>query len=651
MSHRKFKVLINTIVLGTSLSVLAGSGSFKTNERERGSQASYDPGPKKDSLWIPMFGSVPNYRKIGKDYLGQEKFRWNIGPMWYRGRLGEDQVKVLVVGQEGAQDENTSNRTFTGGTGTKTQNMLAGLEMDRSYLFLNTFVYTIFNQRPPDPKKGENYSMEDYLKMEQGLDSPIVKYRHQLMDYTAQYNSNSLSMMVAVGAGARESMITWIESRGGKCPGNDPNKCDTTNMKIYKQEFGDQRGPNKAGLESIVDGVKYTDDTVQLKNETVVIHVPHPGIAGKDKENGLATVRAGFKRAADRITSFIEKNPTWMDGKSGRPRPDTGSTDDIIRNMNNFSYRNSPAPHWDFAFATSARLGDGGTNTVRDGQDAIVMNADGEEYGSKGRTDDSIVNRKLTRDGRNENEGRPWEPPRWNPRKPEQAASFDYGPCGYIKPGETCAMSEALMSWPDFAKLSPKPTMHPSFGIGASYRGNPRHASLVILADQFSYDDVFTARALTGEVGQRLQTWLDKNGYDNSDDDKSNDYVIIRSLPVDTLKMSDSERNELATNPDVLAAVRRILTEVNVSGPESMRAIALGKTSQLVAKEFDDLFEFESLDVNGLPKDLTDIARVDLPYSTRYFMGTSGNRSSADGGKYYRFEAPKWVKKTPIPNR
>ena len=30
-------------------------------------------------------------------------------------------------------------------------------------------------------------------------------------------------------------------------------------------------------------------------------------------------------------------------------------------------------------------------------------------------------------------------------------------------------------------------------------------------------------------------------------------------------------------------------------------------------------------------------------------MGKDGNRAGGDKGKYYRFEAPKWVKRTPVP--
>ena len=49
--------------------------------------------------------------------LGGEQFRWHFGPMFYRGRLTDGDVKVLVIGQEGAQDESLGHRSFVGGTG------------------------------------------------------------------------------------------------------------------------------------------------------------------------------------------------------------------------------------------------------------------------------------------------------------------------------------------------------------------------------------------------------------------------------------------------------------------------------------------------------------------------------------------------------
>src|SRR5690606_33198949 len=118
---------------------------------DRGKRWEYDPGPTADTKWAQLFAETPNYRGLGIKVLGgramsDEKFRWVYGPMYYRGRLTPSSVKVFVIGQEGAQDENVSNRAFTGSTGTKMQNFLRAMGINHSYLFMNTFVYTINGQ-------------------------------------------------------------------------------------------------------------------------------------------------------------------------------------------------------------------------------------------------------------------------------------------------------------------------------------------------------------------------------------------------------------------------------------------------------------------------------------------------------------------------
>jgi hypothetical protein len=109
----------------------------------RGSPADHDPGPT--PAWAELFADTPNYRGIGLA-LTNAKFRWHFGPMFYRGRTAEGAARVLIIGQEGAQDESLSHRSFTGGTGARMQHLLNHLGITRSYLFLNTFVYPINGQ-------------------------------------------------------------------------------------------------------------------------------------------------------------------------------------------------------------------------------------------------------------------------------------------------------------------------------------------------------------------------------------------------------------------------------------------------------------------------------------------------------------------------
>jgi hypothetical protein len=184
--------------------------------QNRGYPWEYDPGPPKNRRWARLFAETPNYRALGKAVLGSEKFRWHFGPMFYRGRLWDNQVKVLVIGQEGAQDESLAHRAFTGGTGARMQHLLNYLGISESYLFLNTFVYPIYGQYDPP-----------LHWLAQHPDSPVVQHRQALFNYVLE--RNNVHLVIAVGNAARESVVTWIQSRGGACPGgaSDLSNCDS----------------------------------------------------------------------------------------------------------------------------------------------------------------------------------------------------------------------------------------------------------------------------------------------------------------------------------------------------------------------------------------------------------------------------------------
>jgi hypothetical protein len=158
----------------------------------RGFPWEYDPGPPRNRSWPRLFAETPNYRALGKTLTGREAYRWHFGPMFYRGRLGDGQVKVLIVGQEGAQDESLSHRSFTGGTGGRMQHLLNHLGIPRSYLSLNTFVYPIFGQYTGDLRA-----------LAQHPDSPIRRHRERMFDYLA--SRNDLHLAIAVGPAAKES--------------------------------------------------------------------------------------------------------------------------------------------------------------------------------------------------------------------------------------------------------------------------------------------------------------------------------------------------------------------------------------------------------------------------------------------------------------
>lgn len=605
-------------------------------EKLRGNPAHYDPGAPKNSSWAKLYASAPNYRQVGKAVLGGsgEKFRWEMGPMWYRGRLGKNQVKVFVVGQEGAQDENVSNRAFTGSTGTKTQNFLNHIGIFRSYLFMNTFVYTINGQLDGDPK---------FNFLEQGLGvknpelSPVVKYRHELFDNMLLENSDTVAIFMGVGAGGKASLATWINARGGKCSvASEMQNCDTTNM--------------------VVNG--------KAVPKVLVIGVPHPG--GASANNGgasaLANIIRGFTSAANRVAEFKQQNPSWLTFDSADDFDESGRKVTESARLNimkgKYNYKDAGVPYRDFAFGTNKQMGATGTTSNRWKADSIQVFSANGVYGDKSAkySEAALGNKKystinsagLSKAGFKNGVDMPWEPPKYGT---PMADAYDSGPCQNYNPNQSpCRL--ALMMINDWDEDLFIQAQSASFGPTSLYRGNLQNPEILIIADQTSHDDFFSGRALTGEVGQKLQTWLEEKGANDN-------YAIIRTNPFDTL-IDDSKGlhdQAILKNAAVEKKVTELIKEVMKNGTQEVYTIG-DWARELGVKIAPNA---KAIDTEVKAKNISAIPRKDLPYHSRWWMGTSGNRAirgnggSAKGkvdGKYhyYRFYAPDWNNTYPVPS-
>ncbi len=331
----------------------------------RGTPWEHDPGPPRNRRWLRLFGDTPNYRGIGKALSGRDLFRWHFGPMFYRGRLGDGQVKVLVVGQEGAQDESLSHRAFTGGTGARMQHFLGHLGIVRSYLFLNTFVYPIFGQ---------------YVgllpKLAQHPASPIARHRGELFDYVTE--RNELRLAVAVGKAAQESMATWVQAHGGTA---DPGRLHLADASVISPDLH-------------------------------IVGVRHPG--GATDAGATAEIVKSFKDAITRVHGWLEDDPGWLPVDAGGER----------RSAAAFTYSSAPIPFRDLPYGAAWRLGRGGTSSNRrDGQRAIQLFSSKGRYNNSGHrlTYGNAPGGSL--DGYSAPPGDlAWEPPRATPDE------FDAGP-------------------------------------------------------------------------------------------------------------------------------------------------------------------------------------------------------------------------------
>jgi hypothetical protein len=572
--------------------------------KNRGTPWEFDPGPPSNRKWAKLFAETPNYRAIGKAATGKELFRWHFGPMFYRGRLTDGAVKVLVIGQEGAQDESLAHRSFSGGTGARMQHFLRHLGITESYLFLNTFVYPIFGQ----------YDAE-LRPLAQGLTSPIVTHRHALLDYVVE--RNDLRLIVAVGTAAKETVTTWVKAHGGVCGvgAKDVSKCDMTVIAPALKAVG----------------------------------VVHPGGAGKG--GSTAAIKADFVEALKQIQEWTDADPTWLPVDSGATRGVPES----------YKYASAPIPFRDLPYGVAWRIGRGGTSSNRkDNQRSIQVFSAGGSYGASVKYPDDCAG---TIEGYEDDPGDlPYEPPK------KTFADYDPGPPATM--ARLLIGGEAAFPWPDFTALGVR--SDESFGCGPIYRGRFEQARLLILADQESHDDLFMFRAVTGDGGQRLQAWLTAAGLTTS-------YLILRTLPVDTLDLTATQVDAVVDHAAVRAlhaeAVRRIaaanpLAAIVAIGrhakrllphvaPAGLRRIEMASplVPGFVASWQAALTEVSQL---PFPRDIAapslaytgqrgQIARLDLPFGTLRWQGSSGERAgravtaSTFSPHYYKVHMPKWA--------
>ncbi len=572
----------------------------------RGNPWEHDPGPAATSGWAELFAETPNYRGLGRAVVGREAFRWHHGPMFFRGRL-DGSAKVLVVGQEGAQDESLSHRSFTGGTGARMQHLLRFLGLDRSYLFLNSFVYPIFGQ----------YT-DDLRKLAQDPRSPVVQHRNRIYDKAVV--DGDVRLVIAVGRAAKESVATWIKSHGGTA---QPDA-------LHNASLG------------------------SLPNRVKVVGVLHPGGASG---GSTSAIKADFARAIGRVRDWLQADPDWLPVDAG-----------ISRNLSaTFPYASIAIPFRDFPFGTCPRLGRGGTSSNRsDDQRAIRLFSAAGKYNASGAHLSDPSSAGGTNQGYDDDPGDlPYEPPRASPR------TFDAGPPASL--ARLLLGGETGFDWPDFAALGV--TSHASFGIGPIYRGRFTQLSLIVLADQGSNDDTFTARALSGEAGQRFQGVLRAAGLTKR-------YLIIRTLPVDTSDLTAAKRLTLVDHPKVRALQGELLRRLRSSNAGVTALLAMGPGARRLAANVApaglDVIELAGHGEPGFQaswqaaltqlsgrtytKDLTNpsftapttrsqLPRADLPYGTPRWLGTSGDRAvrpkDGDTGKpsrdYLKLFLPSWV--------
>jgi hypothetical protein len=140
----------------------------------------------------PGYGAEP-FRTLVNEHpdetvFPQSNFRTEWGPMFHRGRL-DGTARVVVIGQDPAQHENILRRILVGEAGQRVQGFLFKMGIDRSYVIINAFLYSVY---------GSASGFEN--------DAGIISYRNRWLDalVTAQVQA-----VVAFGGSAKTAFEKW----------------------------------------------------------------------------------------------------------------------------------------------------------------------------------------------------------------------------------------------------------------------------------------------------------------------------------------------------------------------------------------------------------------------------------------------------------
>lgn len=135
---------------------------------------------------------VANYP--GKDVHPIKDFRLEWGPIFHRGRL-DGTARILVIGQDPAQHEVVVRRCLVGTAGKRVQGFLKRLGLTRSYVLINTYLYSVYGQG------GGNRHIKN---------ASITEYRNQWIK--AILESSAIEAVVAFGGLADQAWKAWLVS-------------------------------------------------------------------------------------------------------------------------------------------------------------------------------------------------------------------------------------------------------------------------------------------------------------------------------------------------------------------------------------------------------------------------------------------------------
>ena len=151
----------------------------------------FDPGYYRE----PFLTLTTNYPEA--DAYPPDQFRVEWGPIFHRGRL-DGSARLLVIGQDPAQHETVVRRILVGEAGRRLQGFLAKLGITRSYVLVNTFLYSVYGS----------------VSASAGKNPRLIAYRNSWLD--ALLSGAQIEAVVSLGLAAEQAWLLWKATAAGK---------------------------------------------------------------------------------------------------------------------------------------------------------------------------------------------------------------------------------------------------------------------------------------------------------------------------------------------------------------------------------------------------------------------------------------------------
>lgn len=252
------------------------------------------------------------FRSLCEEYPGAEvyppsDFRTEWGPIFHRGRL-DGSARVLVLGQDPATHEAITRRILVGEAGQRTQGLLAKLGIDRSYVMVNAFLYSVYGQGGGERHKA---------------DAAIAAYRNRWLD--ALLVDTNVEVVLTLGGLAAGAFAQWQATPTGA-------QVDMAHAAVTHPTFPESSSASGATT-------KAAATAKMLTNWNTALPVLHAAIAHPDAARTLVTYGSEF--AADDLAPIPEGDlpagaPPWMRSlrawasRTGATRDEKRSTIEVV---------------------------------------------------------------------------------------------------------------------------------------------------------------------------------------------------------------------------------------------------------------------------------------------------------------------------------